>query len=198
MYKVFFNENLVVFTEENTILQGFHTEKFTTLDLQFFIDELYLSHGAKIQVICENLANDWSRFTQKFQVRSAAGGVVKNEENEILWIRRFDKWDLPKGHIEKGETKQVSATREVEEECNVFGLEIDEELETTYHVFKHKGIDVLKISYWFLMRVQGKQELVPQLEEGITEVCFKNRVESLNCLSNTYGNIKLLLKDVLN
>lgn len=197
MYKVFFNENLVVFTDSPTVMQGFHTEKFIDLDLQFFIEQLWKSHNTKIQVICQNLENDWQRLLLNLEVRRAAGGVVKNELNEYLWIYRFDKWDLPKGHIEKGESKEIAAVREVEEECNVSGLKIEKELETTYHVFLHKDVTVLKVTYWYLMHTEKTQDLVPQLEEGITEVCFKNRVESLNCLSNTYGNIELLLKDVL-
>lgn len=197
MYKVFFNENLVIFTDNPTVMQGFHTEKFIDLDLQFFIEQLWKSHNAKIQVICQNLENDWQRLLLNIEVRKAAGGVVKNELNEYLWIYRFDKWDLPKGHIEKGESKEIAAVREVEEECNVSGLKIEKELETTYHVFLHKGRTVLKVTYWYLMHTSKIQELVPQIEEGITEVCFKNRVESLRCLSNTYGNIELLLKEVL-
>lgn len=197
MYKVFFNENLVIFTDNPTVMQGFHTEKFIDLDLQFFIEQLWKSHNAKIQVICQNLENDWQRLLLNIEVRKAAGGVVKNELNEYLWIYRFDKWDLPKGHIEKGESKEIAAVREVEEECNVSGLKIEKELETTYHVFLHKGTTVLKVTYWYLMHTSKIQELVPQIEEGITEVCFKNRVESLRCLSNTYGNIELLLKEVL-
>lgn len=197
MYKVFFNENLLVFTDSLTVMQGFHTEKFTDLDSQFFLKKLLKAPDAKIQVICENLENDWQLFCLNFEIREAAGGVVKNEFEKLLWIYRFDKWDLPKGHIEKGESKEVGALREVEEECNVSELNIEKELETTYHVFEHKGVMVLKVSYWFLMVTRGEQNLIPQLEEGITEVCFKDRGESKKCLSNTYGNIKTLLEEVL-
>lgn len=197
MYKVFFNENLLVFTDNPTVAQGFHTEKFKDLDLQFFFKKLLKASDAKIQVICENLEVDWQRFLLNFQIREAAGGVVKNELEELLWIYRFDKWDLPKGHIEEGESKEVGALREVEEECNVTELTIEKELETTYHVFEHKGLMVLKVSYWFLMTTKGIQDLVPQIEEGITDVCFKNRGESKKCLSNTYGNIKTLLEGII-
>ena len=34
--------------------------------------------------------------------------------------------------------------------------------------------------------------LIPQKEEGIEEVCFKDSEEQLKALENTYANIKLL------
>lgn len=197
MYKVFFNENLLVFTDSLVVMQGFHTEKIRDLDSQFFLEKLLKASATKIHVICENLEIDWQRFLLNFEIREAAGGVVKNERNELLWIYRFDTWDLPKGHIEKGESKEVAAIREVEEECNVSGLKIEEELPTTYHVFKHKNVMVLKVSHWFAMKTEQITNMAPQLEEGITEVCFKDKTESRKCLSNTYGNIKILLEDIL-
>jgi len=34
----------------------------------------------------------------------AAGGLVTNENNELLMIFRRGKWDLPKGKADEGET----------------------------------------------------------------------------------------------
>ncbi|NIJ46008.1 ADP-ribose pyrophosphatase YjhB (NUDIX family) [Wenyingzhuangia heitensis] len=198
MYKVFINEVPVFFTEINTSLTSFKSVLYQELDCQFLFHEISKNPEVKINVICDNLENDWLNFLLNFQVREAAGGVVKNKAKDLLWIYRFDKWDLPKGHIEKGESKNVAAIREVEEECNVSGLVIDKELQTTYHVFEHKGNKVMKVTYWFLMHTTiESQTLVPQTEEGITAVCFKNSNDSLKCLSNTYGNIKLLMEEIL-
>lgn len=198
MYKVFINEVPFFFTENNTILNGFKSVLYKELDLHFFFSVTRQNPNAKINVICDNLQNDWLNFLENFEIRAAAGGLVKNNIGEFLWIYRFDKWDLPKGHVEKGESKEIAAIREVEEECNVSGLIIDKEIETTYHIFEYKGIKVLKKTYWFLMHTTiENQELIPQIEEGITRVCFKNKEDSLNCLSNTYGNIKLLFHGVL-
>lgn len=198
MYKVFLNEVPFYFTDTNITLSGFDTVLYQELNLQFFLNEIQQNPNAKINVICDNLQKDWLNFLQNFEIREAAGGVVKNMCQEMLWIYRFDKWDLPKGHIENGESKEIAAIREVEEECHIFGLTIQKELQTTYHVFEHKGKQVMKVTYWFLMDVDSEGvKLIPQLEEGITDVSFKTREESLNCLSNTYGNIKLLLQDIL-
>ncbi len=198
MYKVFINEVPVFFTEKNIKLDGFNTVLYQELDFQFFFNKIHSNLDAKINVICDNLLNDWFNFLENFEVREAAGGLVQNKAGNYLWIYRFNKWDLPKGHIEKGESKEVAAVREVEEECNVSGLIIDKELQTTYHVFNHNGKKVMKVTYWFLMHTtKDNKELIPQLEEGITKVCFKNKTASLDCLSNTYHNIKLILQDIL-
>ena len=156
MYKVFINEVPVFFTEKNNELTGFSSVKYQELDFINMYQEIQQNLGAKINVICDNLENDWCNFLLNFEVRKAAGGVVKNISDEILWIYRFDTWDLPKGHIEKGESKEITAVREVEEECNVSGLKIDNELETTYHVFEHKGVLVMKVTYWFAMHTDFK------------------------------------------
>ena len=46
---------------------------------------------------------------KKLPVVKAAGGLVYNHKKEILFIYRNSKWDLPKGGIEKGETKEEAA-----------------------------------------------------------------------------------------
>jgi len=124
-------------------------------------------------------------------VISAAGGLVVNPKKEILFIFRNGIWDLPKGWIEKGETIESTATREVEEECGVFNLKIIKPLATTYHIYYQEGMN-LKKTYWFLMSSDSNKELVPQIEEGITEVVFKNERDTEEALKNSYGNIKLV------
>ena len=52
----------------------------------------------------------------------AGGGKVYNPKNEILFIFRNGKWDLPKGKAEAKETINLTALREVEEETGITGL----------------------------------------------------------------------------
>ncbi|MCL2037939.1 NUDIX domain-containing protein [Candidatus Saccharibacteria bacterium] len=62
-------------------------------------------------------------------VREAtAGGVIyrvtKAGDLEILLVAdHFDRWTIPKGHIEEGETAQETAIREIGEEAGVHELE---------------------------------------------------------------------------
>jgi len=134
----------------------------------------------------------WKEFKWFFKIEKAAGGLVTNQKNETLFIFRFDKWDLPKGKIEKGEKKKEAAIREVEEECGISGLTIEKKLQKTYHIFQRNEREILKITHWYQMKTDFKGELIPQLEEDITEVVFKNEQETKEALENTYANIRLL------
>src|SRR5687767_7295039 len=53
------------------------------------------------------LTKDPKRFFKKirksFTVIKAAGGIVRNDENQFLFIFRKGKWDLPKGKLDEGE-----------------------------------------------------------------------------------------------
>ena len=83
----------------------------------------------QLKVVCEN----WKFFKSKYLLVKAAGGIVYNANNELLMIYRNNKWDLPKGKIEKGETPKQCALREVEEETGVEKLKIlDNVCEKTY------------------------------------------------------------------
>lgn len=198
MYKLFINENSVFFTDINLGVEGFQTVWFQEIDFQKLWQQLAVSNAAKINIICKNLSEDWKTFLLNFEIREAAGGVVFNNQRELLWIYRFDKWDLPKGHIEQGESKEIAAIREVEEECGLNNLSIVKELLTTFHVFEHKGKKILKKTYWFLMDCNLEAfDLKPQLEEGIEQVVFKDKSASKDCLNNTYQNIKILLSEIL-
>ncbi|MDT0552412.1 NUDIX hydrolase [Urechidicola vernalis] len=148
------------------------------------VSSIYLYHN--------DLKELWKEFKWFFKIEKAAGGKVNNEKGEILFIYRFDKWDLPKGKIEKREKKKEAAIREVEEECGISGLEIIEKLPKTYHVFQRNGRETLKITYWYAMKTKFNGELTAQEEEGITDVVFKNKDEIAEALQNTYGNIQLL------
>ena len=120
----------------------------------------------------------------------AAGGLVVNSEGKILFIYRRGFWDLPKGKIEKGEKKKVAAVREVEEECGINRPEIVEKITTTYHTYELKGRNILKPTYWYLMKYPGNEELVAQTEEDIAEAKWVAVDEIKEQLSNTYEAIK--------
>ncbi len=109
-------------------------------------------------------------FFKKFVMIQAAGGLVENENGEWLLIYRRAKWDLPKGKLEKGEKLDKCAVREVEEETGLKKVQLIRPLCVTWHTY-HEGTKfILKESYWYKMKVSGKQSLVPQTEEDILEV----------------------------
>ena len=59
-----------------------------------------------------------------FPLVQAAGGLVENKNKQFLFIYRNNKWDLPKGKIEKKEKISNAAMREVMEETGVKNLKI--------------------------------------------------------------------------
>jgi len=103
-----------------------------------------------------------------YLVIRAGGGIVRNDENQFLFIFRKGKWDLPKGKLNEGEKTKKAAVREVEEECGIKVSKLGDQLCKTWHVYEEKGQVVFKKTTWFNMKAK-RQNLVPQLEEGITE-----------------------------
>ena len=79
----------------------------------------------------------------------AAGGLVINENDELLMIFRRGKWDLPKGKLDKGESIADCALREVMEETGLQQVKIEKPLGITYHEYFDKRLrnDVIKETY---------------------------------------------------
>jgi len=117
-----------------------------------------------------NLEELTKAFQKKFSVIQAAGGLVRNDQNEILMIFRRGKWDLPKGKLDQKEKIEDCALREVQEETGLKNIHLGEALTVTYHTY-HEGTKfILKESHWFTMSAAGEQNLVPQFEEDISEI----------------------------
>ena len=192
MYKVFVNDYPIILTDKDNFSTKLKSENFNNEIILEIVAKFFNNELTGIYLKCEDLKNDWHQFCSNFKVVKAAGGKVLNTKNEVLLINRFGKWDLPKGKLEKGETIESCAIREVEEECGISGLQIINELETTYHIYKEKNQVILKVTYWFLMKTDVKGILIPQTEEGIETVVFKTKEQITEALKNTYENIKLL------
>jgi 8-oxo-dGTP pyrophosphatase MutT (NUDIX family) len=107
-----------------------------------------------------------SDFFGLFRLIEAAGGVVKNAQNECLFIFRRNSWDLPKGKIDEGESKEAAAVREVEEETGIKNIALGTLICETYHTYKIKKSRILKRTYWFNMTTTDTT-LTPQTEEDI-------------------------------
>lgn len=127
----------------------------------------------------------------------AAGGVVlDSSKGTILLIKRNGVWDLPKGKLEEGESIPECAVREVEEETGLNGLTISSPLCETYHTYEERGRLIGKTTHWFLMggNKLTEQKLTPQIEEGITELSWKEIVCCRKLIG--YDNLKDVLDAV--
>lgn len=75
----------------------------------------------------------------------AGGGVVENEEGDILMIYRRGKWDLPKGKRDDGEDIAACALREVAEETGLQQLQLGEKICDTFHIYSQKKAKPFKV-----------------------------------------------------
>ena len=104
-----------------------------------------------------------------YKIILASGGLVLNDEGEIMFIFRRGFWDLPKGKIEVNEKKKKAAIREVSEETGLIDLSILAKIGVSNHSYKNKsGKRILKVSHWYLMNTY-KQQATPQTEEDIVK-----------------------------
>jgi 8-oxo-dGTP pyrophosphatase MutT (NUDIX family) len=117
-------------------------------------------------------------FKKKFTVLLAGGGLVHTPDHSVLMIFRRGKWDLPKGKLDKGETMEKCAVREVKEETGIKEISIERPLTVTYHTYHQDGKHILKESHWYLMQAASKEDLQPQEEEDI-EKCEWVPIEEL-------------------
>lgn len=134
-------------------------------------------------------------FFKHFKLIQTGGGLVRNQRDETLLIFRRGKWDLPKGKIDPGEKLEDCALREVREETGIQKLNILSKICITYHTYGEFGKHILKESHWYLMDAFGKEALVPQTEEDITEILWVKANDIENYFSNTFPTIKAVFEN---
>jgi len=188
MYKVFVNDRPIFLTAEEQpgqlLLKEVNIVDLARKLAKRKLKEVYLFH--------ENEEMLLTKFKKLLPVVTAAGGLVKNEKDEILFIKRNGKWDLPKGRVERKEDIAKAAIRETEEETGVAGLEIIKPLQVTYHLFNRNNSLKIKETYWFEMKTTYTGILVPQTNEGITKVRWKSSEKIKEVLQKSYTNIQEL------
>ncbi len=199
MYKVFIYNKPIYFIDDNEIKEkdiSHETYLCENENDRKRILSIHLASNATrpIFVRHQNIKKLMKVFFGDYKKVKAAGGVVLNKKEEILFIERLGYWDLPKGKVEKKEGLKIAAIREVEEECSISSPVIERKLLKTYHTYTIKNREYFKTTHWYLMAYEGNEELVPQQEEGITKVQWVNKEKMEEQVANTYSSIM----DVLN
>ena len=125
----------------------------------------------------------------------AGGGVVVNENNQVLFIYRRKKWDLPKGKLDPGEDIKACAIREVMEETGIRNLTIGNLIIVTTHSYEENGLNMQKETHWFEMKAStvDNSTLTPQLEEDIEKIEWVSLENLEEYLSETYTSIQQVL-----
>lgn len=192
MYKVFVNERPLILTND---LSDAGDNKYFLLNeeaIQAAIKSLRKGKLEEAYIYHPNHEEILKKFTKRISLVVAAGGVVTNQEGKVLFIYRNEKWDLPKGKLDKGESIEDCAIREVMEETGVKDLWIENFLQTTYHVFKNNGDFTLKEVHWFAMKTRYTGKLKGEKKEGIKKVKWKGPKKIKKALENSYVNIQIL------
>jgi 8-oxo-dGTP pyrophosphatase MutT (NUDIX family) len=141
-------------------------------------------------------------FFSFYKIINAAGGVVRNKQGKVLMMFRRGKWDLPKGKLDKGESLKKAAIRETQEETGIGQLKIVKPIkffegkqDCTFHTYRIILRRVIKATYWYEMYSDDPSQLIPQEEEGITEVGWYSKKEIKDHLKNSYRSIQWVLKE---
>lgn len=114
-----------------------------------------------------------------------AGGIVfRHGEKgvEILLIQDAkDRWTIPKGHIEEGETAQQTARREIGEEAGLSQVDILGWLGKIH--FRYRRIDklVLMTTQIYLVRARGDTNDIQKEEwmNGIKWFTFQDALDAI-------------------
>ena len=205
MYKVFINDlTLIILSKVESdymllwpkakILDGV---ELTPNELLYEAENSVVSH---MILVAANADNFFDSFKSLFKVIEASGGIVNllDRSGPFLMIYRQGKWDLPKGKIEKEETKESAALREVSEECGIGKLSIRNYYETTYHTYTFKNKRYLKVTYWFRMITTDTKTPVPQTAEGIELVKWADLDDIPFLLKSSFQSIRNLMAPLIN
>ena len=192
MYKVFVNDVPIILSTQENIGSNYTNVPIKRAKIKQLIHKVEQGELLYLNLYHKKEHKLLKHLKKKLKVIKAGGGLVVNPKNEILFIYRNKKWDLPKGKMEKGEMMEETALREVEEETQVEGLEINSFLQITYHIISRNNKYKLKETHWYEMKTSYEGKLIPQQSEGIKKAKWKNFEQTQKALKKSYANIKLL------
>ncbi|MCJ7787018.1 NUDIX domain-containing protein [Patescibacteria group bacterium] len=133
-------------------------------------------------------------------VERSAGAIIFRRENDKIYYLSLhypsppktskEYWDLPKGHIEKGEKEIETVRREVEEETGLKDIEfVDGFKEWIKYFFKFKEKNILKFVTFYLAETKEKDIKVSFEHLGFEWLSYEKAIKKL-----TFKNAKEILK----
>lgn len=194
MYCVYYKNKVFRFAEEAPAGAGAvtvsGTEDITPANLTQRI-----GNNNTLWVTGEDPERIFLEFMEQFAPVEAAGGVVENAAGKVLMIYRKGWWDLPKGHVEPGETALQAALREVREETGVESISPGEPITATYHFYNDFGRWEMKRTQWYGMYCTGDCGTFPQAEEGIEKAVWLDRAGLEIILEGSYATIRAVMEE---
>ena len=135
-----------------------------------------------------------SRPAHKAKEEVSAGGIVFRRTAlgvHFLLIRdSYQNWGFPKGHLEDGESPDLAAIREVEEETGLGGLTLTAPVDVIDWHFRFRGRLVHKICHFYLIEA-AHGDAHPLRKEGITACQWLEFNDAALLVS--YGNARDVL-----
>ena len=156
----------------------------------------------KISLIAGLWKNCYHSLNTDMSIEKSAGAVIFRKEegkkyylllhypNGVSHRTAKDYWDLPKGHIEKGETLEDTAKREVEEETGLEDIEIAPGFkETIKYFFRWEEKNVMKFVTFFVAETKTKEVKISKEHIGFEWLLFKEALDKLS-----FKNAKEIIK----
>lgn len=200
MFKIYYNNKILLISEsaidDNSFTKiNFLREPEIKNQFNIFLNNQDSPH---LNIYGKSFTEIPEFLSDTFRIIKANGGIVFNKDEYVLYIKRLGYFDFPKGKLEKHETAESGALREVCEECGISikDLKIIEKITCIYHIYQLKGSFVLKETTWFKMAFSGNYRLTPQTEENITEVGWMKKSDISLFKSGTYPSL-IDLADIL-
>lgn len=120
----------------------------------------------------------------------SAGVVVVNDGKFLLLLYDAGHWDFPKGHIEKDESAEQAALRELKEETGIVDAEILPGFSSSIrYFFKKEGQTVVKEVVFFVARTRTSKVVLSHEHKDFIWLNFNDALAKL-----TYDNAKEVLR----
>lgn len=161
-----------------------------------FLEAVGTHHS--LYIVSPSAEECYERFASQMPIVRAAGGLVENEAGDVLIITRKGWRDLPKGHIDEGESPEEAAIREVREETGLQDVDIVAPLCTTRHFHRAYGRWEIKQTEWFLMYAAGEEPaLCPEEGENITAAEWLRARRLWQAVGESYSTIRDVFEEFL-
>ena len=119
-------------------------------------------------------------------------GCIIVDNNQVLLVKHNGgHWGFPKGHVEKNETEEQTAIREVKEETNL-DVEIINNKRYVEEYITNKGREK-EVVYFIAKKIGGE---IKKQEEEIQEIKWFNIEEAIEMI--TYEGSRKIFKEAIN